>query len=274
MPELPEVETIRRGLSKSILNKAIEGVVVRRTDFRRPITTSFAERVLGKMVTSIDRRGKYLLLNLSEESVVIIHLGMSGRLVIGKEEKPERHDHVILSLSDGTTMKFNDPRRFGSVDLTKRRDLMEHPAIRLLGVEPLTKEFNECWLRHRLLGRKAPIKNLLMDQRIVAGLGNIYVCESLFLAGISPRRAGANIKGVRLERLVAAIRKVLTEAIEAGGSSLRDYVQASGELGYFQHSFKVYNREGQPCINGPLTHYIGRVVQSNRSTFFCSSCQR
>ena len=151
---------------------------------------------------------------------------------------------------------------------------MEHPAIRMLGVEPLTKEFNEGWLSDRLLGRQAPIKNLLMDQRIVAGLGNIYVCESLFLAGISPRRAGANIKGVRLERLVGSIRTVLTEAIEAGGSSLRDYVQASGELGYFQHRFKVYNREGQPCINGPPTHYIGRLVQANRSTFFCSSCQR
>ena len=274
MPELPEVETIRRGLSKSILSNTIEGAVVRRTDLRRPIMTSFAGQVLGNVITTSDRRGKYLLLNLCDESVIIIHLGMSGRLVIGRDEKPERHDHVILSLSDGITVKYNDPRRFGSVDLTNRRELLGHPAIRMLGIEPLTKEFNEGWLSDRLLGRQAPIKNLLMDQRIVAGLGNIYVCESLFLAGISPRRAGANIKGVRLERLVGSIRTVLTEAIEAGGSSLRDYVQASGELGYFQHRFKVYNREGQPCINGPPTHYIGRLVQANRSTFFCSSCQR
>ena len=274
MPELPEVETIRRGLSEAILDTAIEGAVVRRSDLRRPVADSFAGQVLGKVVTTIDRRGKYLLLNLSDESVVIIHLGMSGRLVIGRDEEPERHDHVILTLSNGLTVKFNDPRRFGSLDITTRGALLKHQAIRRLGVEPLTKEFNEDWLSERLFGRQAPIKNLLMDQTIVAGLGNIYVCESLFLAGISPRRAGANIKGVRVERLVRSIRKVLTAAIKAGGSSLRDYVQASGELGYFQHSFKVYNREGKRCVNGPPSHLISRLIQANRSTFFCSDCQR
>ena len=274
MPELPEVETVRRGLSEAILNKSIEGVVVRRRDLRRPILRSFARRVLGRAVRTIDRRGKYLLLNLSDESVVIIHLGMSGRLVVGWNGEPERHDHVILTLSDGMTVKFNDPRRFGSIDITTRQGLLGHQIIRSLGVEPLTEAFNEDWLSHRLLGRQGPIKNLLMDQSIVAGLGNIYVCESLFLAGISPRRAGANIRGVRAKRLVGSIRQVLTEAIEAGGSSLQDYVQASGELGYFQHRFKVYNREGRPCLNCPPPSRIIRLVQANRSTFFCSGCQR
>ena len=274
MPELPEVETIRRGLSEAILGKAIEGAVVRRTDLRRPVPASFSKQVSGKAVTSINRRGKYLLLNLSDESVVLIHLGMSGRLVIGRHEAPSGHDHIVLTFSNGMTVKFNDPRRFGSIDITTRRNLSNHESIRGLGVEPLTREFNEALLAERLFGRQAPIKNLLLDQRIVAGLGNIYVCESLFLAGISPRRTGANIRGVRVERLVRSIRQVLTEAIKAGGSSLRDYVQVSGELGYFQHSFNVYNREGKPCINGPPTHFISRLVQANRSTFFCASCQR
>lgn len=274
MPELPEVETIRQGLSEAILGKVIHATIVRRRDLRRPVAGSFARQVSGKAVAAIERRGKYLLLGLSDESIVIIHLGMSGRLVLGWDEEPDQHDHILFTLSDGMTVKFNDPRRFGSVDITTRRDLFNHQAIRRLGVEPLTREFNEDFLAKRLFRRQAPIKNLLLDQHIVAGLGNIYVCESLFLAGISPRRAGANVKGVRLERLVRSIRKVLTEAIEAGGSSLRDYVQASGESGYFQHCFKVYNREGQPCVNGPPTHLIGRVVQANRSTFFCANCQR
>jgi len=274
MPELPEVETIRRGLSDAILDKVIESVSVNRYDLRKPIPATFAKRLTGQRVHTIGRRGKYLLLYLSDDSVVIIHLGMSGRMVIGQSGKPARHDHVVFKFSGGPEVKFNDPRRFGSMDITTSRGLATHPAIRYLGIEPLTAEFTEELLAQRFYGRRAPIKNLLLDQTIVAGLGNIYVCESLFLAGISPRRAGSNIKGVRLKRLVESIHHVLTSAIQAGGSSLRDYVQISGELGYFQHRFNVYNREGQACVTGYPRHVISRLVQANRSTFFCSLCQR
>ena len=274
MPELPEVETIRRGLSEAILDKAIESVSVKRYDLRRPIPATFAKRVTGQRVHAIGRRGKYLLFHLNDDSVVIIHLGMSGRMVIGQGEKPARHDHVVFYFGGGPEVKFNDPRRFGSMDITTARGLAAHPAIRNLGIEPLSDELTEELLAQRFYGRRAPIKNLLMDQTIIAGLGNIYVCESLFLAGISPRRAGSNIKGVRLKRLVESIRTVLTSAVQAGGSSLRDYVQVSGELGYFQHRFNVYNREGQACVTGYPRHVVGRLVQANRSTFFCSLCQR
>ena len=274
MPELPEVETIRRGLSEAIVDKVIESVSVKRYDLRKPIPATFAERLTGRRVHSIGRRGKYLLLYLSDDSVVIIHLGMSGRISIGQGKKSARHDHVVFNFGGGPEVRFNDPRRFGSMDITTNRRLAAHPAIRDLGIEPLTRELTEEFLAQRLFGRRAPIKNLLMDQTIVAGLGNIYVCESLFLAGISPRRAGSNIKGVRLKRLEESIRNVLTSAVQAGGSSLRDYVQVSGELGYFQHRFNVYNREGQACVTGYPRHVVGRLVQANRSTFFCSLCQR
>jgi formamidopyrimidine-DNA glycosylase len=274
MPELPEVETIRRGLSEEILGEVIESVAIKRYDLRKPIPATFDKRLTGQRVRAIGRRGKYLLLSLSDDLIVIIHLGMSGRMVIGRGKEPVRHDHVVFRFGGGLEVKFNDPRRFGSMDITTGGRLAVHPAIRNLGVEPLTSEFTEELLAQRLLGRRAPIKNLLMNQTIVAGLGNIYVCESLFLAGISPRRAGSNIKGLRLKRLVESIRTVLTSAIHAGGSSLRDYVQASGELGYFQHHFNVYNKEGQPCVTGYPGHLISRLVQANRSTFFCSLCQR
>ena len=274
MPELPEVETIRRGLSEVFLGKSIKAVAINRYDLRRPIPKTFAALLTGRQIRAIDRRGKYLLLRLDDDSVIIIHLGMSGRMVIGGAEELGRHDHVVFYFADGQEIRFNDPRRFGSMDITTVSRLSSHPVIRGLGIEPLTPEFTEKWLAQRLYNRRAPIKNLLMDQTIIAGLGNIYVCESLFQAGISPRRSGSNVKGVRLKRLVRSIREVLTLAIEAGGSSLRDYVQTSGELGYFQHSFSVYNREGQPCINGQSGHLVSRLVQANRSTFYCSLCQR
>lgn len=274
MPELPEVETIRRGLSELILGRSIEAVAIRRHDLRRPIPRAFDKLLIGRRVCSVDRRGKYLLLRLSDDSVVIIHLGMSGRMVIGEGEKLGRHDHVVFTFSGSQEVKFNDPRRFGSMDITTVSGLLSHPVISGLGVEPLTPEFTEEWLAQKLGNRRAPIKNLLMDQTIIAGLGNIYVCESLFRAGISPRRSGSNVKGIRLKRLVNSIREVLTLAIDAGGSSLRDYVQTSGESGYFQHSFSVYNRQGEPCINGQPGHFVSRLVQSNRSTYYCSLCQR
>ena len=274
MPELPEVETIRRGLSEVILGKRIKAVAVRRHDLRKPIPKTFDKSLIGRRVCSIARRGKYLLLHLNDETVVIIHLGMSGRMVIGVGGELGRHDHVVFTFAGSQEVRFNDPRRFGSMDITTVSRLSSHPVISNLGMEPLSPEFTDAWLAQRLFNRRAPIKNLLMDQAIIAGLGNIYVCESLFLAGISPKRLGSNVKGLRLKKLVESIREVLTLAIAAGGSSLRDYVQASGELGYFQHSFRVYNREGQSCIRGLPDHAVTRLVQANRSTFYCSLCQR
>ena len=274
MPELPEVETVRRGLSEVLVGRVIEGIAIRRHDLRIPIPRQLDKRVIGRRLIEIGRRGKYLLFYLSDGVIVIMHLGMSGRMVISSNDELSKHDHVVLTFGAGLKVKFNDPRRFGCVDVTTEEELPRHRLLCNLGIEPLTAQFTEEAMSCGLQGRKAPIKNLLLDQTIVAGLGNIYVCESLFLARISPRRAGQNVKGVRLLRLVTSVRKVLLAAIQAGGSSLRDYVQASGESGYFQHRFSVYGREGQPCPSGNPGHVVDRLVQANRSTFYCSACQR
>lgn len=277
MPELPEVETIVRGLRPRLEGRTLSRVSVRRPDLRIPFPENFSSRLEGRGVTRLDRRAKYIVALLSDGAALIVHLGMSGQWVIheGKPAGPPGpHDHVEIALDDGTTLVYRDVRRFGLMTLTPQADLAEHPLLRDLGPEPLGNAFNGPSLSAALRGRRTPIKAALLDQRTVAGLGNIYVCEALFRAGISPRRLAASVAGVRADRLAPAIKVILNEAIDAGGSTLRDYVQASGELGYFQHRFSVYGREGESCAGCDCGGAIKRIVQSGRSTFFCSRRQR
>jgi formamidopyrimidine-DNA glycosylase len=287
MPELPEVETVRRGLAAVMEGRPITGVTVRRRDLRRPLPAGFEAALTGRTVTSIGRRAKYLLLHLDDGTVAIVHLGMSGRMVIDPAGEAEMagdfvhpaasleggaHEHVVFSVGNGTMVRFSDPRRFGLMDLATEETLSSHPPLAGLGPEPLDEAFDGPALAARLAGKHTPIKAALLDQRVVAGLGNIYVCEALFAAGLSPRRSAHTVRGARADRLVAALTKVLVEAIAAGGSTLRDHVTPSGEIGYFQHSFKVYGRAGEPCPG--CGRPIRRIVQSGRSTFLCSACQR
>lgn len=276
MPELPEVETVRRGLIPVLEGRCLSRVTVRRGDLRRPVPANFAASLEGRTITGLERRAKYLLLHLDSGRTVIGHLGMSGRMMITApgEHQNGRHDHLLFETEDGVLVVFNDPRRFGSMDLADTDGLDDHPLLAKLGPDPLGNRFNGPALAAAIASRRSPIKALLLDQTVVAGLGNIYVCESLFRAGVSPRRLGTNVSARRSERLAETIRVVLGEAIEAGGSSLRDYVQASGDLGYFQHNFRVYGREGEPCASRRAGHVIERIVQSGRSTFYCPRCQR
>jgi formamidopyrimidine-DNA glycosylase len=275
MPELPEVETVRRGLARKLTGRRIRHVELRRSDLRRPFPPGLARRLEGARIGALSRRGKYLLVELDADGVLLLHLGMSGRITAGNGELPEAlHDHVVLRLDDGTVVRFNDPRRFGLLDYLRRGEEKTHPLLAGLGPEPLGPGFDGAYLAAALAGKMTPIKSALLDQRIVAGLGNIYVCESLYRAGLSPRRLAATIAGGRAERLAEAIRAVLSEAIEAGGSSLRDYVQADGTLGYFQHRWAVYGREGEPCPGCDCAEGVRRIVQAGRSTFFCAKRQR
>ncbi len=278
MPELPEVETVRRGLEPAMTGHVIRAAHVNRPDLRWPFPPRMAERLTGARVLGLRRRSKYILADLSSGETLLIHLGMSGRMLVSgvtigefhhPHPTPEKHDHVVLEMETGARVTFNDARRFGAMDLMATG--ADHPLLAGLGPEPLGNTFDDAHLTARLAGRKGPIKALLLDQRIVSGLGNIYVCEALFRARIDPTRAGGTLTGAEIARLVPLIRDVLTEAIAAGGSSLRDYRQAGGELGYFQHSFHVYGREGAPCpVCGTP---IARIVQGGRSTFFCPACQ-
>jgi formamidopyrimidine-DNA glycosylase len=248
---------------------------LRRPDLRRPFPAALATRLEGARIGALGRRGKYILIELDTDGLLLLHLGMSGRVTASMEPSPNsRHDHVVLTLDDGTVIRFNDARRFGLLDYMKRTDVAAHPLLAELGPEPLEAGFNADYLAKVLAGKMTPIKSALLDQRIVAGLGNIYVCEALFRSGTSPRRRAGAIGPKRAERLVTGIRSVLTEAIAAGGSSLRDYVQADGELGYFQHSFAVYRREGEPCPGCDCDSGVRRIVQAGRSTFFCAKRQR
>src|ERR1700756_3704539 len=275
MPELPEVETIRRGLASKITGRRIVQAELRRADLRRPFPAALAARLDGARIGEIGRRGKYILIELDTDGLLLLHLGMSGRVTASSAVLPDApHDHVVLTLDDGTVIRFNDARRFGLLDYVKRSEAAEHPLLAGLGPEPLEAEYNGAYLAAALPRKMTPIKSALLDQRIVAGLGNIYVCEALFRAGLSPRRFAATVTGARAARLATAIRDVLGEAIEAGGSSLRDYVQANGELGYFQHRWAVYGREGEPCPGCTCAEGVRRIVQSGRSTFFCAKKQR
>ena len=287
MPELPEVETVRRGLQPVMEGRVIAAAQARRPDLRWPLPARMAERLTGARVGLLRRRSKYILADLSTGETLLMHLGMSGRMLIsGAQERaapglfhhahpaPEKHDHVILDMEGGVRVTFNDARRFGAMDLVPTAAAQAHPWLAALGPEPLGNGFSEPYLRAALRGRNRPIKAALLDQRIVAGLGNIYVCESLFRAGIAPWRKAGRISAARVAGLVPVIRAVLGEAIVAGGSSLRDYRQADGDLGYFQHSFRVYGREGAPCVTPGCTATVRRLVQSGRSSFHCPRCQR
>ena len=283
MPELPEVETVCRGLTGVLTGRRFAKVELRRKDLRIPFPKGLAAALTGRRVERIYRRAKYVMMALDNGQVLIAHLGMSGRMTIIKDaSKPGPHDHVIFTTDDGTVVRFNDPRRFGLITLAAATDLDEHKLFRHLGPDAVSEAFTPAVLSAALKGRKTSIKVALLDQRIVVGVGNIYACESLFRAGISPKRKAGTVAGKRAEALVPAIKQVLNEAIAAGGSSLRDHVQPSGELGYFQKAWKVYGREGEPCGCGSNTaplnskgagHTVKRIVQGGRSTFYCAYCQ-
>jgi formamidopyrimidine-DNA glycosylase len=268
MPELPEVETTVRGLERVLLGRRIERVEARRPDLRRALPVDLGQRLTGARVTGLRRRAKYGLIDTDRGDTLVFHLGMSGHWRVDPSETL-KHDHFIIETGEGRRVALNDARRFGSLDLVPTAELAEWPALKALGPEPMDLDPRE--LRKRLAGRTAPIKLLLLDQRIIAGLGNIYVCEALFRAGIHPKRPGGSISIERLKRLVPAIHDVLAEAIAAGGSTLRDFASPDGELGYFSKSFAVYDREGKPCECGGT---VKRIVQGGRSTFFCPRCQR
>jgi len=268
MPELPEVETTVRGLERILRGRRIERVEARRADLRRALPVGLGQRLTGARVTSLGRRAKYGLIGTDRGDTLVFHLGMSGRWRVDPTEI-EKHDHFILETDEGRRVALNDPRRFGSLDLVRTNEMKDWAPFAALGPEPLDLDPRE--LKKRLAGRSAAIKLLLLDQRIVAGLGNIYVCEALYRAGIHPRRAGGSISIERLKRLVPAIHDVIEEAIKAGGSTLRDFAAPDGELGYFSKAFAVYDREGLPCGCGGR---VKRIVQGGRSTFYCPQCQR
>ncbi|MCK0095795.1 bifunctional DNA-formamidopyrimidine glycosylase/DNA-(apurinic or apyrimidinic site) lyase [Yoonia sp. F2084L] len=283
MPELPEVETVKAGIAPVMEGHVIARADVNRPDLRWPFPERMAERLTGKRVLGLRRRSKYILVDLDSAETLLIHLGMSGRMLISghtvgefhhPHPVPAKHDHVVFHMDDGARITFNDARRFGAMDLMDTATQDDHWLIRDLGPEPLGNAFNESYLTQRLKGRNTPIKSALLDQRIVSGLGNIYVCEVLFRAGIHPARKAGRISAARIATLVPLIRDVLSQAIAAGGSSLRDYRQSDGELGYFQHVFQVYDREGEPCVTHGCDRTITRIVQSGRSSFFCPQCQR
>ncbi|MEO1239306.1 MAG: bifunctional DNA-formamidopyrimidine glycosylase/DNA-(apurinic or apyrimidinic site) lyase [Pseudomonadota bacterium] len=283
MPELPEVETVRRGLEPVLTGQVIADAEVRRPDLRWPFPPHMAERLQGQIVRTVRRRSKYILADLSSGETLIIHLGMSGRMLVSGQmrgrffrthEAKSLHDHVVIHVGNGARITFNDARRFGAMDLAPTDKVDEHWLLSKLGPEPLGNDFSEGYLGEALAGRRSPIKAALLDQRVVAGLGNIYVCEALHRSGINPKRHAGRISAPRLGALVPIIRDVLLEAIEAGGSSLRDHRQADGELGYFQHRFLVYDQEGKPCQTPGCGGTVRRIVQSGRSTFYCPTCQR
>ncbi|NOD84847.1 bifunctional DNA-formamidopyrimidine glycosylase/DNA-(apurinic or apyrimidinic site) lyase [Ruegeria sp. HKCCD6119] len=283
MPELPEVETVRRGLSPAMEGVVIERADVNRPDLRWPFPDRMVERLTGQRVERLRRRSKYILADLSSGETLLIHLGMSGRMTVSGDplgqfvhDHPaaQKHDHVVFHMANGARVTFNDPRRFGAMDLLPTATAEAHKLLAVLGPEPLGNDFHEQHLIDAFRGKNTPVKSALLDQGIVAGLGNIYVCEALYRGKVSPRRKAGQISSARVSGLVPIIRQVLQDAIDAGGSSLRDFRQADGELGYFQHSFDVYGREGEPCRTEGCSARIKRITQSGRSTFYCAQCQR
>jgi formamidopyrimidine-DNA glycosylase len=293
MPELPEVETVRRGLQPVMEGKRLLAVETRRENLRFPFPARFSARLTGRTIVAMGRRAKYLMADLDDGEVLVMHLGMTGRFIIehdGRLQEPGEfqnaitrhadHDHVVFRVEGGATITYNDVRRFGFMELIPRAGIASHPLTRGIGVEPLGNALTPAKLAELFAGKAAPLKAALLDQRLIAGLGNIYVCEALFRAGLSPRRAAGSIVAkdgsatMRAEKLTEEIRLVLEEAIAAGGSTLRDFAHADGSLGYFQHRFKVYDREGEPCPNPKCAGAVQRLVQSGRSTFFCGRCQK
>ncbi len=287
MPELPEVETVRGGLAPVLEGHRLTRVEARRPDLRFPLPENFVQVLTGATITRLARRAKYLMASLDREDTLVMHLGMSGRFEIARPEGTERpgqflyarepdpkHAHIVFETEVGARVTYYDPRRFGYMALVNSATIHLHPWFAELGPEPLSDDFDADRLKSAFRDRKQGPKTLLLDQRIVAGLGNIYVCEALNRTKISPFRAAGGVSKPRLEKLVDEIRKVLTEAIAAGGSTLRDYAQADGALGYFQHRFRVYGREGEPCLNDLCIGVIARKMQAGRSTFYCPVCQR
>jgi len=270
MPELPEVETTVRGLARHLEGERIARVEVRRPDLRRPFPPDLVQALTGARITGLGRRAKYGLIATDRERTLVFHLGMSGRWRI-EPDAIGKHDHLVLETETGATFALNDPRRFGSVDLVATDELVSWGPFAGMGPEPLGDGLTPAYLRGAFAGRIAPIKQLLLDQRIVAGLGNIYVCEALFRSRIRPAKAAGRVSSVALGRLVPAIKSVLAESIEAGGSTIRDYAQPSGELGYFAKAWQVYGREGEPCVCGTA---VARFIQGGRSTFWCPKCQK
>lgn len=293
MPELPEVETVRRGLQPAMEGSTIVKAEARRADLRFPFQKDFVARLDGQLVTGLGRRAKYLMADLASGDVLLMHLGMSGSFRVLKEEgeqtpgqfhhprsEDRAHDHVVFHMSSGSAIIFNDPRRFGYMKIIARNALDDEPLLKALGPEPLGNEFDAAMLARACAGKKTSLKAALLDQRVVAGLGNIYVCEALFRAHLSPKRQATTLATKKHEptdhakRLVMAIHAVLNQAIKAGGSSLRDHRQTSGELGYFQHSFQVYDREGETCRSAGCGGIVKRFTQNGRSTFWCPKCQK
>jgi len=283
MPELPEVETVRRGLAPAMEGQIIARADVNRPDLRWPFPDAMADRLTGQTVLRLRRRSKYILVDLSGGETLLIHLGMSGRMTVSGDPQGRfvhdhpltgKHDHVVLHMDSGARITFNDPRRFGSMDLMATDKADQHKLLAVLGPEPLGNDFHEKHLIDAFRGKNSPVKSALLDQRIVAGLGNIYVCEVLFRAKVSPRRKAGQIAATRVGAFVPIIRDVLNDAIGAGGSTLNDFRQADGELGYFQHNFEVYGREGDPCHTPDCDGMVQRIVQSGRSSFYCGQCQR
>lgn len=274
MPELPEVETVRLGLAPVLEHRRFTRVVTRRADLRLPFPPRFAERLAGRNVQRLWRRAKYLLADLDGGETLVLHLGMSGRLSVTADGGHGPHDHVVLETDAPARIVFTDHRRFGLMLLVETAALGDHPLFERVGVEPLSDQFTADYLASVLKGRRTPVKSALLDQRTIAGLGNIYVCESLFHARVSPKRLASKIDRPRAEKLVRAIRRVLRAAIDAGGSSLRDYAKTDGALGEFQHRFSVYDREAKPCMRKCCKGVVRRIVQSGRSTFYCPACQR
>ncbi|HKC32237.1 MAG TPA: bifunctional DNA-formamidopyrimidine glycosylase/DNA-(apurinic or apyrimidinic site) lyase [Xanthobacteraceae bacterium] len=293
MPELPEVETVRRGLQPVMEGARIVKAEARRGDLRRPLPKDFVKRLEGRSVTGLGRRAKYLLADLSSGEVLMMHLGMSGSFRVTQQKGEETpgefhhpraedraHDHIVFHMSSGARIAFNDPRRFGLMLLVPRTELADHPLMKAIGPEPLGNEFDAAMLAAACRGKKTSLKAALSDQKVVAGLGNIYVCEALHRARLSPKRQASTIATragaptARAEVLVGAIKAVLQDAIKAGGSSLRDHRQTDGELGYFQHHFRVYDREGARCVTPGCNGTVKRIVQSGRSTFYCPTCQK
>jgi formamidopyrimidine-DNA glycosylase len=293
MPELPEVETVRRGLELAFTGARIEAVEQRRRDLRFPFPKQFGKRLAGRTVLSLGRRAKYLLADVDGGDVLVMHLGMTGRFTITARDKVREpgafyhetgrdraHDHVVFHLSGGTDVIYNDARRFGFMLIIARAKLGEHPLFKGLGIEPLGNELSGETLAQLFAGKKAPLKAALLDQRLIAGLGNIYASEALHRAGLSPKRSAGTIAGrggaptEKTERLAKAVREVLNEAIVAGGSTLRDYARTDGSVGEFQHSFRVYDREGERCETLGCSGHVRRTVQAGRSTFYCARCQK
>jgi formamidopyrimidine-DNA glycosylase len=277
MPELPEVETVMRGLKPVLEGVRIKKAKAYAPKLRVPIPSDFDARLSGNRIDRLDRRSKYVLITFEDGLVAIVHLGMSGRMTIHKQGNtvPARgkHDHIVIETERGDTIMYNDTRRFGMWVFSDIGSINDHALIKDIGPEPLGNTFHDGVLGTGLKNRKSPIKAALLDQKLVAGLGNIYVCEALWHAGIHPARISNAVTKDEIEALVPIIRDVLSSAIEAGGSTLKDYAQVDGELGYFQHSFKAYGREGEACLKDDCNGSIERVVQSNRSSFFCNTCQ-